>query len=130
MAFLVAQTFEQEENQMSEQKLTFDEAMDEIANERKVKPEEVLASAMNRVVWQAEWHLWGDYTTSYSLHTSKRAAVEAALAFMEDPLPRGAITALNQPGHETQFVYRTKLYGTVVTTVSRHRLGDWIRLAG
>ena len=117
---------------MSEQrqKLTFDEAMDDIANERKVDPDQVLASAKNRIVWQAEWHLWGDYFSACGLYTSKKDAVEAALGYMEDPLPRGAVTALNQPGHKTAFQYRAQLYGTVVTTVSRHRLGDWIRLAG
>ena len=114
---------------MSKQKLTFDEALDEIANQRQVDIEDVQAAALRRVVWQSEWHLWEDYSTSYGLYTSKRDAVEAAIGLMEDPLPRGAITALNQPGHRTGFVYRTKLYGEVVTTVTRYRLEDWLRLA-
>jgi hypothetical protein len=102
-------------------KLNFEETIERINEGRPVQASQVLASALNRKVWLAEWHLPGCLSESQAILTTKEAAIECALGFMEDPAPRGAKTDLRRFG---SFQYRTALYGTVITTVHQRTLGD------
>lgn len=100
-------------------KLTFDEALQRLADEFPVKRDEVQARALARKVWIAEWHFAGCLSESWGIHTTKQSAIEEALWYMDDdenPLPRGAATALRKYG---QFGIETRIY-----TVEQHTLGE------
>jgi hypothetical protein len=101
-------------------KFDFETALERINEGRPVQASQVLASALTRKVWLAEWHLPGCLSESQAILTTKEA-IECALEVMEDPAPRGAKTDLRKFG---SFQYRTALYGTVITTVHPCTLGD------
>lgn len=104
-------------------KLTFDEALQLIADERPVHQGDVLAAALKRKVWIAEWHLPGCLSESRTVCTTKADAIDSALFFAEDENgpPRGMKRALQNVGY---FSGRSPLYGDVVTTITRHTLSD------
>lgn len=104
-------------------KLTFDEALERLNEERGLHASGVLASALKRKVWVAEWHLPGCLSESRSYCTTKADAVTSALAFAGDEPPRGMATNLRQYGlHQ----HRTDMYGAVVTTVEQMLLAHII----
>ena len=102
-------------------KLTFDEALERINEERPMRYQEVQAKALNRKVWVAEWHLPGCLSESFAVCTTKVDAVACALDFMGEEAPRGARKALISQGF---FQHKTGLYGWVNTTIERRRLAD------
>ena len=104
-------------------KLTFDEALERLNDERPVSSSEVYACALDRVIWIAEWHCPGCLSESVSYSTSKEDAVESACFFAGDEcdVPRGMKTALRKFGF---FQHKTELFGYVNTTVSKASLGD------
>lgn len=104
-------------------KLTFDEALERINDERPVG--RVLASALRRKVWVAEWHIPGCLSESRSYCLTKADAIEAALSMAETECgpPQGMKSALQ---HYGRFDCRTELYGMVVNTVEQHTLADLI----
>jgi hypothetical protein len=104
-------------------KLTFDEVLQLIADERHVHQGDVLASALQRKVWIAEWHIPGCLSESRAVCTSKADAVDSALFFAEDDngAPRGMKTALQRDGY---FAGRSPIYGPVTTTVTQHTLSE------
>jgi len=106
-------------------KLTFDEAMDRINDERPLSSSEVLASALSRQLWVAEWHVPGCMSESRSYCETKRDAVDAALSFAsgEDAAPRGMKTALVKYG---RFDSESEMFGTCINTVQRMTLADII----
>lgn len=53
-------------------KLTFNEALERINDQRIVHASDVLASVLNRVIWVAEWHVPGCLGESQSYCTSKK----------------------------------------------------------
>lgn len=103
--------------------LTFDEAMERINDQRYIKASDVLASALNRVVWVAEWHIPGCLSESQTYCTSKKDAIESALMYAEDEngYPRGMKAALQKYG---RFDHCTDMFGDVITTVYKLRLSD------
>ena len=104
-------------------KLTFDEALDKISDGRMVRSEDVLASALHRMVWVAEWHIPGCLSESQCYCTSKKDAIECAcsMAEGEDGIPRGMKTSLIKYG---RFDSHSELFGTCINTVSKMRLSD------
>jgi hypothetical protein len=104
-------------------KLTFDDAMEMIGDERQVSRGDVLASALQRTVWIAEWHIPGCMSESRSYCTSKKDAIDCALSMANDEENgnRGMVTSLRKYG---RFDSKTEMYGTVINTVSKHKLID------
>lgn len=104
-------------------KITFNEAMERINDDRRIDSHDVLSSALNRVVWVAEWHIPGCLSESQSYCTSKNAAIESALMYAEDEngYPHGMKTALIKYG---RFDHCTDIFGDVITEVYKLRLRD------
>lgn len=104
-------------------KLTFDEVMERISDERIVDKADVLASALKRKVWVAEWHIPGCLSESRCYCTTKADAIAAAcsMAEGEDGVPRGMKAWLASMG---SFSSDSPLYGRVINTVSAHQLAD------
>lgn len=102
-------------------KLTFDEAMEKISDGQNVFASSVLASALNRKIWVAEWHIPGCISESFNVCLTKAEAVDSALGFAdtEDGPPRGMKAALIKRG---DFQHKTPLFGIVVTTIERTTL--------
>lgn len=99
-------------------KLTFDEALDRIADERQVSAKDVQARALQRKVWVAEWHLPGCLSESHAVTDSKRNAIAIALEFAQGEdgrAPRGMRTALARSG---RFDSSSPIYGSCINTVS------------
>ena len=106
-------------------KLTFDEALQRIGDERHVTRGEVQSRALQRKVWIAEWHIPGCLSESFSVCLTKAEAIESALGFANvgecgEP-PRGMASALRKYG---RFDSRSPLYGTCVNTISCAVLAD------
>jgi hypothetical protein len=108
-------------------KLTFDEALEKINDDRIVHRCDVLSRALDRKVWVAEWHIPGCLSESRGYYTTKADAVEGAVDYTYSPgidsPPRGIKTALRRDG---SFYHHTEMYGNVYTTVSCHQLIDLI----
>jgi hypothetical protein len=103
-------------------KLTFDDVMEMIGDERMVDRSDVLASALNRTVWVAEWHIPGCMSESRSYCVSKKDAISCALSMANDENGnRGMITSLRKYG---RFDSKTEMFGTVINTVTKHKLID------
>lgn len=104
-------------------KLTFDEALERLADERRIERNDVQAAALRRKVWLAEWHLPGCLSESQSINLTKEDAIATAIDWAdgEDGPPRGMTTALRKHGF---LQHSSQLFGTVITTVKQHTLGD------
>lgn len=100
-------------------KLTFDEVMDRLADDRSIDIFEVSQRALQRKVWIAEWHIPGCLSESSSVCLTKNDAIETCLMYADNP--HGMKTALRKYG---RFDSQSELYGTCVNTVSRQRLAD------
>lgn len=108
---------------MVAKKLTFDEALEAIAEQRTVSASDVQARALKRFVWVAEWHIPGCLSESFSVHTRKADAVESALdmASDEDGPPRGMRGELERNGWSDR-VPRGAWARSAITTVERRQL--------
>lgn len=106
-------------------KLTFDEALQRINDERCVSHADVRADALRRVVWIAEWHIPGCLSESRSVCLTKREAIETALMMAEDSdgPPRGMLADLKRYGRSDR-VSAGAYVGAAITTISRHQLGE------
>jgi hypothetical protein len=107
-------------------KLTFDEALERIDDERRIDPAEVSAAALQRILWIAEWHIPGCLSESRSYCTTKRDAIESALMFAHDAdgrPPRGMRSELRRYGRSDK-VSANAYVSMAITTVARHRLRD------
>lgn len=104
-------------------KLTFDDVMEMIGDERMVNASDVSSKALNRTVWIAEWHIPGCMSESRQYCTSKKDAIESALMMANDEENgnRGMKTNLRKYGRHDS---KTEMYGTVINTVSKHKLSD------
>lgn len=100
-------------------KLTFDGVIEQLNEQHYVHPENILASALKRKVWIAEWHLPGCLSESQDICTAKGDVIECALTFADSP--HGMKTALRKYG---RFDGNTEMYGTVINTAEQHRLCD------
>lgn len=104
-------------------KLTFDEAMQRVNDERYLQAKHVRADALRRKVWIAEWHIPGCMSESRSYCTTKADAINAAcsMAESEDGAPRGMRTALRLSG---RFDSQSPMFGTCINTIERVTLAD------
>lgn len=104
-------------------KLTFDEVMEKISDERMVDINHVSAKALQRKVWIAEWHIPGCVSESRMHCTTKKEAIDCALSMANDEEKgnRGMKSSLQKYG---RFDNDTKMYGRVINTVSCHTLRD------
>jgi hypothetical protein len=105
------------------QKLTFDEALERIADERSVTRDEVQARALHRLVWVAEWHIPGCLSESQCILTTKRDAIAEALEMCGHVY--GARADLERYGR-TDRVAEDAYVSMAITTIHRHYLSELI----
>lgn len=103
-------------------KLSFDETLEALGDGRQLDRGEVLAAALRRVVWVAEWHFPGCLSESFDISTTKGGAVASALMFAEtgEGYPRGMKSALIRGGRFDGVAYGAPC----ITTIYRARLED------
>ena len=106
-------------------KLTFDEALQAINDERSVHRNDVQARALQRKVWIAEWHLPGCLSESFSVCLTKSDAIESALSMAEgaEGAPRGMQADLMRYGRSNRTAPDAWARGAV-TTIERRALAD------
>lgn len=102
-------------------KLTFDEALERISDGFHVRSSNVLASALQRKVWVAEWHIPGCLSESYSVCTTKAGAIDCALDMCGHV--RGARADLMRHGM-TDRVAPDAYVSMAITTIEQTTLGD------
>ena len=106
-------------------KLTFDEALDRINDERSIGASEVQARALQRYIWIAEWHFPGCLSESRAYCLTKADAIESALDFAsgEDGPPRGMLADLQRYGISDRTAPDAWARGAIMT-IERVRLRD------
>ena len=104
-------------------KLTFDEALEALSNERTVSRDDVLASALRRTVWVAEWHIPGCLSESFGINLTKRDAINEALSMCGNV--RGALSDLKRYGR-TDRVSPDAYVSMAITTIEKRALADLI----
>ena len=105
------------------QKLTFDEALEAIANERAIVASDVQARALRRKVWIAEWHIPGCLSESFSVCLTKAEAIESALSMAEgaEGAPRGMLSDLRKHGRSDRMAPDAWVR-MAITTIERRAL--------
>lgn len=106
-------------------KLTFDEALDRINEERSIDASDVQARALDRYIWIAEWHFPGCMSESRAYCMTKADAIESALDFAsgENGPPRGMLADLLRYGNSDRTAPDAWARGAI-TTIARVRLRD------
>lgn len=106
-------------------KLTFDEALERLNDQRSLTSDEVRADALRRMVWVAEWHLPGCLSESFAILTTKRDAIECALSMAEghDGPPRGMRADLQRFGRSDRVSPDAWARGAI-TTIERRALSS------
>jgi len=106
-------------------KLTFDQALDRINDERSIDASEVQARALQRYIWIAEWHFPGCLSESRAYCLTKAGAIESALMFAEgeNGPPRGMLADLQRYGNSDRTAPDAWARGAI-TTIERVRLRD------
>jgi len=106
-------------------KLTFDEALQAINDERSVHRNDVQARALQRKVWIAEWHLPGCLSESFSVCLTKSDAIDCALSMAKgaDGAPRGMRADLQRSGWSDRVAPDAWARGAI-TTIERRALAD------
>ena len=102
-------------------KLTFDEALESIGDDRYLDSDRVQARALNRRVWVAEWHIPGCMSESRGIYLTRKDAIEGALEMCGNV--RGAATDLRRYGR-TDRVSENAYVDRAITTVQKHQLAD------
>jgi hypothetical protein len=110
---------------MSKQKLTFDDALQLINDERSIDANDVQASALQLYIWVAEWHLPGCLSESRNYCLTKADAIESALSMASgaDGPPRGMLTDLRTYGRSDRTAPDAWARGAI-TTIERVQLRD------
>jgi hypothetical protein len=106
-------------------KLTFDDALQLINDERSIDANDVQAPALRQYLWIAEWHLPGCFSESRSYCLTKNDAIECALSMAEgyDGPPRGMLTDLHTYGRSDRTA-PDAWARKAITTVQRVQLRD------
>ena len=106
-------------------KLTFDEALERLNDQRTVDANDVQSRALQRFVWVAEWHLPGCLSESFSILTTKRDAINCALSMAagSDGPPRGMRADLQRFGRSDRTHAEAYAPGAI-TTIERRRLSS------
>lgn len=110
---------------MAKQKLTFDDALERINEERSIDRDDVQSRALSRYLWIAEWHFPGCMSESRSYCLTKADAIESALDFAsgEDGPPRGMLTDLRTYGRSDRTAPDAWARGAI-STIERVQLRD------
>ena len=110
---------------MAKQKLTFDEALQRIADERYPYARDVQSRALQRKVWVYEWHLPGCISESWGVALTKGDAIECSLSMAEgaEGAPRGMRADLVRYGRSDRTAPDAWARG-VITTIERRTLRD------
>ena len=106
-------------------KLTFDDALELINDERSIDADNVQARALRQYIWIAEWHLPGCMSESRSYCLTKNDAIECALSMASgaDGPPRGMLTDLRTYGRSNRTAPDAWARGAI-TTIRRVQLRD------
>ena len=106
-------------------KLTFDEALERVNDQRYVSSSDVQARALQRYVWLAEWHLPGCLSDGQSVCLSKHEAIESCLSMAsgEAGPPRGMATDLRRFGSSNRTAPDAYVKGAI-STVQRCMLRE------
>jgi hypothetical protein len=106
-------------------KLSFDEAMERIGDERSIDRDEVQTRALQRYIWIAEWHFPGCLSESRSYCLTKADAIESALDFAsgENGPPHGMLSDLRRYGNSDRTAPDAWARGAI-TTIERVQLRD------
>lgn len=93
--------------------LTFDEALDAIANDQFIKSEMVQTRALERIVWQASNGSPGCLSDYFTLCLTKKDAIESALFIADsgEGAPRGMRSRLEKDGifyDQSGYIYRVE----------------------
>ena len=99
-------------------KLSFD-ALEALANERRIDADDIDPRALQRMVWVAEWHIPGCLSESFSVCRTKADALETALGMCGHA--RGARADLIRYGR-TDRVSSDAYVSMAVTTIERRAL--------
>ena len=102
-------------------KLTFDEALRNLDDQRSVDANNVQARALRRKLWIAEWHIPGCLSESVDYCLTRADAITQALGFCGHA--RGAKSDLQRYG-STGRVAPDAYVSMATTTVSRTTLGS------
>lgn len=110
---------------MAKQKLTFDDVLEIINEERPIDASNVQARALNRYLWVSEWHLPGCMSESRGYSLTKSDAIENCLSMAEgaDGPPRGMLTDLRTYGRSDRTAPDAWARGAI-TTIERMTLRD------
>ena len=110
---------------MAKQKLTFDDVLEIINEERPIDASNVQARALNRYLWVSKWHLPGYMFESRGYLLTKNDAIENCLSMAcgADGPPRGMATDLRTYGRSDRTAPDAWARGAI-TTIVRVRLRD------
>lgn len=97
-------------------KLSFDEALERVNDQRSLSANDVQARVLKRIVWVAEWHIPGCLSESFSVCLSKADAIAQALEFCGHV--RGAKADLQRHGM-TDRVSPDAYVSMAITTIER-----------
>lgn len=106
-------------------KLTFDEALERINDERSIDWRNVQARALSRYLWMSEWHLPGCMSESRGYSLTKEDAIENCLSMASgaDGPPRGMLTDLRTNGRSDRTAPDAWARGAI-STIERVQLRD------
>lgn len=106
-------------------KLTFDDALQLINDERSIDASDVQARALNRYLWVSKWHLPGYMFESRGYRLTKADAIENCLSMASgaDGPPRGMLTDLRTNGRSDRTAPDAWARGAI-STVKRVQLRD------
>ena len=106
-------------------KLTFDEALERINDERSIDWRNVQARALSRYLWMSEWHLPGCMSESRGYSLTKKDAIENCLSMASgaDGPPRGMLTDLRTYGRSDRTAPDAWARGAI-STINRVQLRD------
>lgn len=98
-------------------KLSFDDALQRLNDQRTVSASEIQARALQRMVWVAEWHLPGCLSESFSVCLTKGEAIECALSMADSP--RGMRSDLQRFGRSDRTSPDAWARGAITTIEKR-----------
>jgi hypothetical protein len=106
-------------------KLSFDDALEMINEQRSIDASDVQARALNRYLWVSEWHFPGCMSESHGYLLTKNDAIENCLSMASgaDGPPRGMLTDLRTNGRSDRTVPDAWARGAI-STVKRVQLRD------
>ena len=106
-------------------KLTFDEVLERIDDERSIDWRNVQARALSRYLWMSEWHLPGCMSESRGYSLTKKDAIENCLSMASgaDGPPRGMLTDLRTYGRSDRTAPDAWARGAI-STIERVQLRD------